>query len=87
MNQLDRSGSLKNLRGMIVGQFTDIKNTKPAYEKSAYEIIAEYTHKYGYPVCFGQESGHEKKNLPIPISFQCDLNVNPSNARIHFYQV
>ena len=84
LNQLDRSGGLRNLAGLIAGQFSDLKDTDPSYGKSAYEIVNEYVHKYKFPVCFGLESGHEKKNLTIPLSYICDLDVNQIGASLIF---
>jgi muramoyltetrapeptide carboxypeptidase len=86
LNQLNRSGRLKNLRGLIVGQFTNVKETTPPYGKSAYEIVLDYIKEYDFPVCFGIPVGHEKRNLAIPYSFECDLEVSEGITKIRFYR-
>ncbi|MCZ6520403.1 MAG: LD-carboxypeptidase [Bacteroidetes bacterium] len=86
LNQLDRAGRLKSLAGMILGQFTDIKETKPPYGKNAYQIVEEYVKYYDFPVAYGFPSGHAKRNQAIPLSFNCDLSVSQSGSEIRFYK-
>src|SRR5690606_34898045 len=45
MVHLDRAGKLKDLAGLIVGHFSDMKDNAIPFGKDAYEIIAEHTGK------------------------------------------
>lgn len=63
--QMKRSGKLENLAGLIVGQFTDIKDNEIPYGKNAYEIIAEHVAEYDYPVWFNFPSGHASDNRAL----------------------
>jgi muramoyltetrapeptide carboxypeptidase len=65
MLQLKRSGKLENLAGIIVGHFTDMKDNEVPFGKTAYEIIAEHTADYDYPVIFGYPAGHEADNRAL----------------------
>ncbi len=56
---------LNNLRGIIVGQMTDMKDNKIPFGKDAYEIIAEHTAELNIPIVYGFPAGHEKINLPF----------------------
>jgi muramoyltetrapeptide carboxypeptidase len=85
-NQLYRSGKLENLTGIIVGQLTNIIGKDPSYGKTVFEIVREYIQPHKVPLCFGMESGHEHKNLTIPISFNCDLNVKAGGTTIRFFR-
>ena len=85
-NQLDRSGKLKDLKGIISGQFTSIKDTDPSFGKSVNEIAREYADKYDFPIGFGLESGHDIKNLTIPFSFICDFEIDSSGSLLKFYR-
>ncbi|MFN9884196.1 MAG: LD-carboxypeptidase, partial [Bacteroidota bacterium] len=80
MLQMKRSGKLENLAGLIVGQFTDIKDNEIPYGKSAYEIIAEHTAEYDYPVWFNFPSGHEKDNRAIVLGAQ--YKIYPENDKM-----
>src|SRR5690606_7102850 len=51
--QLKRSGRLDKLAGVIIGGFTDIKDTERPFGKTAYDIIREIFDEYDYPICYG----------------------------------
>ena len=42
MLQLKRSGMLKNLAGLVVGGFTQTKDSDPAFGATVYEIIDKH---------------------------------------------
>lgn len=62
LHQLKRSGKLDKLAGLIVGNFTDVKDTDRPFGKTVYEVIQEVVKEYDYPVCFGFPVGHCKEN-------------------------
>src|SRR4030095_2262360 len=51
--QLKRSGKLSKIAGLIVGGFTDMKDTDRPFGKPIYELIYDVVKEYNYPVCFG----------------------------------
>ena len=85
LNQLDRGGKLEKLKGIIVGQLTDMKDTEPPFGITAQEIVREYAAKYNLPICFGFDAGHESRNLPIPFLFSCDLEIGEKGSFITFF--
>ena len=77
MVQMKRSGKLRNLAGLIVGHFTEMKDDEDvAFGKNAFEIIEEHVSEYHYPVCYGFPAGHHVNNLALPISRHCTLKVD-----------
>jgi muramoyltetrapeptide carboxypeptidase len=78
--QLKRSGKLKNLAGLIIGGFTDMKDTERPFGKDAYEIIHDLVKEYDYPVCFGFPVSHEKENYALKIGVGYKLKVGKSKA-------
>lgn len=76
MLQLKRAGKLKKLKGLIVGGFSDNKDTERTFGKTAYEIIAESVKEYKYPTCFGFPISHEKENVAIAIGQTYALEIN-----------
>jgi len=78
--QLKRSGKLSKLAGLIVGGFTDNKDTERPFGQTAYEIIKEAVKEYDYPVCFGFPVSHEKENLALKVGVQYRLKVNRYEA-------
>lgn len=67
MLQLKKAGKLKKLKGLIVGGFSDNKDTERTFGKTAYDIIADAVQEYKYPKCFGFPISHEKENVAIAI--------------------
>jgi len=65
MISLNMAGKIKNLKGLIIGQFNDMKDNKIAFGKSVYEIINEHVKGYNFPVCYNFPTGHVENNMPI----------------------
>ncbi len=80
--QLKRAGKLKNLAGLIVGGFTDNKDTERPFGKDAYEIIRDAVEEYDYPVCFGFPVSHGKENLALKIGAGHKLKVSKSKVSL-----
>lgn len=75
MYQLKRSGKLKNLAGLVVGGFTDMKDTERPFGKTVYEAIERVVDEYDYPVCFGFPVSHEKENYALKCGMKYSLKV------------
>ena len=65
MQQLKRAGLLSNLAGLIVGSFSDMKDTTIPFGATAYDAIYEAVKACHYPVCFNFPVGHTNKNLAL----------------------
>ena len=75
-HQLKRSGKLDKLAGLIIGGFTDNKDTDRPFGKTAYEIIHEIVKDYDYPVCFNFPVSHDKENYALKVGVGYKLTVN-----------
>ena len=73
--QLKRSGKLDKLRGLIIGGFTDGKDTERPFGKNVYDIIREHVKDFKYPVCFGFPVSHEKENYALKVGGNYSLGV------------
>jgi muramoyltetrapeptide carboxypeptidase len=86
MIQLKRAGQLQHLAGLIVGQFTDVRdNTDPAFGKTAYEIIADHTEEYDFPICFDFPVGHISDNRALPVGLVATLDVSAQGAQLLYH--
>jgi muramoyltetrapeptide carboxypeptidase len=74
--QLKRSGIFKKLAGIIIGGFTDNKDTERPFGKTVYEIIHDHVKEYNYPICFGFPVSHEKENYALKIGGKYKLIVS-----------
>lgn len=80
MIQLERSGALQNLAGLIIGGFTDMKDTVIPFGASITEVIHERVKKYNYPVCFDFPVSHSRENYPLKVGVQHELKVGKGGA-------
>ena len=75
MMALKRANKLSNLRGLIVGGMTEMKDNTIPYGKTAEEIILEHVSEYNYPVCFDFPAGHIEDNRSILMGKKAKLFV------------
>ncbi len=80
MYQLKRSGKLSRLAGLIIGGFTDMKDTERPFGKQVYELIHDMVKAYEYPVCFGFPVSHDKENYALKIGAGYKLKVGKSKV-------
>jgi muramoyltetrapeptide carboxypeptidase len=73
--QLKRNGKLSKIKGLIVGGFTEIKDTERPFGKELQEIIFDFVEEFSYPVCFDFPVSHEKENYALKIGIKYHLNV------------
>lgn len=83
MLQLKRAGKLDKLKGLIIGGFSDCKDTERPFGKSAYDIISEHVREYHYPKAFGFPISHEKENLAVIIGQQYTLEISSEATVLH----
>jgi muramoyltetrapeptide carboxypeptidase len=75
MYQLKRSGKLDNLAGLMLGGFTENKDTERPYGKTAEEILHDIVKDYDYPICFGFPVSHDANNYALKIGVGYKLKV------------
>jgi muramoyltetrapeptide carboxypeptidase len=80
MHQLKRSGKLDKLAGLIVGGFSETKDTERPFGQNVYEIIHDIVKEYDYPVCFGFPVSHEKENYALKVGTGYKLKVGKSRT-------
>jgi len=73
---LDRAGRLKNLAGLIIGGFTEVKDNDIPFGQTVPEIVMEVVKNYNYPVCFDFPAGHIADNQSLVFGKMLNLSVN-----------
>ncbi|MDH6355388.1 muramoyltetrapeptide carboxypeptidase [Dysgonomonas sp. PH5-45] len=61
---LKLAGILKQIKGLVVGQFTDYEED-PLMPMTVYENIRAMVSEYNIPVCFDFPVGHVRENYPL----------------------
>ena len=84
MVQLHRTGMLRNLSGLIVGQMTAMNDNEIPFGKNSYEIIHTHVKDLGIPVCYQFPVGHEVGNFAIPCSRNGKLKITSNYSELSF---
>jgi muramoyltetrapeptide carboxypeptidase len=82
MISLKMAGKLKNLKGLIAGAFTDMKDNPNPFGKTPYEIISAHLAECDFPVCYNFPVGHIDNNMPLICGKKCILEVGESGVRL-----
>jgi muramoyltetrapeptide carboxypeptidase len=82
MRNLKRAGKLKNLAGLVVGGFTDVKDNDIPFGQTVPEIIMEVVKDYDYPVCFDFPAGHIPDNCSLILGKMIDLTIDTNFTNI-----
>jgi muramoyltetrapeptide carboxypeptidase len=72
------------VKGLLVGQLTDIKEDDPPLGKSPEEIILDAVKEYDFPICFGFQAGHGDVNKALIFGAPVQLAVTSEGATIDF---
>ena len=78
--QLKRSGKLKDLAGLIIGGFSDMKDTTVPYGQDVFEIINDITKAFKFPICFDFPVSHERENYALKIGVDYSLDVTAKSV-------
>lgn len=82
MLQLKRSGKLNKLAGLVVGGFTEMKDTVRPYGASVYEIIQDFVKDYDFPVCYDFPVSHDRQNYALKHGVAHKLVVDEAGVRL-----
>jgi muramoyltetrapeptide carboxypeptidase len=82
MIQLKRAGLLSGLAGLIVGGFTEMKDTVIPFGKDVYTLIHEQIADTSYPVCFDFPVSHDRNNYALKVGIQHQLTVTTGKVSL-----
>ena len=80
MLQLKRAGKLEYLAGLVVGSFTEMKDTTIPFGQAVYNLILDKVKEYNYPVCFDFPVGHTERNYALKVGVQHMLSVEETKV-------
>ena len=81
IHHLKIAGVFNNLKGLVVGQFTEYEEDINMYA-SLYESIFSVVREYSFPVCFDFPVGHAKTNLPMIMGGNATLTVGKESTTL-----
>jgi muramoyltetrapeptide carboxypeptidase len=84
LNNFKLSGIFSQVKGIIVGEFSDVKDNENPFGKSIEEIILDATKDYNIPVVFGLKTGHGKPTLALPFGVESRLEIQNNKCSLYF---
>ncbi len=81
---LKRAGYFDNCKGLIVGDFTDMRKNTTPFGRNLKELILDIVREYDFPVSFGFPAGHGEKNYPMILGREINLEVSKQQSTINF---
>jgi muramoyltetrapeptide carboxypeptidase len=84
MMNLKRNGCIENLKGIVIGAMTKMKDNDIPWGKNALEIIDDVTKKYNIPVIFNFPAGHIQDNRALVMGSTVTIEVNAAGSTLIF---
>ena len=81
---LKRANKLNNLKGLIVGGFTELKDSNPSFGYTFEEIIFEIVKEFNFPIAFDCPAGHIENNHALIIGQEIELNIHKDKVKITY---
>jgi muramoyltetrapeptide carboxypeptidase len=84
MTNLKRNGSLKKLKGIIIGGMTSMNDNDIPWGKNALEIIQDIVKDLDIPVAYNFPAGHIKDNRALIFGANITLEVTEQETKVVF---
>lgn len=73
--QLKRAGWLDQITGLVIGSFSDMKDTALPFGSDIYTAIHAHLQDYTFPVAFDFPIGHTERNVALKIGVKYKFSV------------
>ncbi len=80
--QLERAELFKHLKGLIIGGFSDMKDTTVPFGTDIYNLINHHVKDYKFPVCYGFPVSHETENVALKVGVNHELKVTKAGVTL-----
>lgn len=84
MMSLKRCGCFDDLKGLIVGGLTKMKDNEIPWGKNANQIIDDVTKDYSFPILYNFPAGHFPDNRALIFGKQVSLELNKKSSKLIF---
>jgi muramoyltetrapeptide carboxypeptidase len=80
--QLKRAGVFNDIKGLIVGGFTEMKDTQIPFGQTVDEVIRDIVSEYDFPVCYNFPVSHTDKNYALKVGVKYKLDINDKGSSL-----
>ena len=81
---LKRAGYFNNLKGLIIGDMSNIKRNTTGWGSSIEQLILNVVSEYNFPVLFGFPAGHEPDNRALIMGRKVKIEVTDNLSKVTF---
>lgn len=81
---LKLNGVFQQIRGLILGGFTEMEDTDVPFGKSIKQLVLEQTQALGIPVAFDFPAGHIQDNRALMFGRSVTLRVTEAQSTLHY---
>lgn len=85
LNSFALAGVFSQIKGIVVGDFSDMKDNDRPFGKSIAEMFQAISEKYKIPVVYGLHTGHSDPTLALPLGKMAKLTVSNKRSKLEFY--
>ncbi|MDH5722080.1 MAG: LD-carboxypeptidase [Alphaproteobacteria bacterium] len=79
---LRRLSVLKEIKGLLIGQFTDVPETGTPFGFTLSDIIMEHTEGLDIPIIMDMPFGHGNELYPLPIGSKVSLDTSKASIKV-----
>ncbi len=84
LQSLKRAGYFDGLKGLMVGDMSNIKKNTTKWGSSIEQLILDATAGYDFPILFGFPAGHEVDNRALIMGRNIQMNVKETTSEVKF---
>lgn len=84
LQSLKRAGYFEQLKGVIVGDMSNIKKNTTIWGSTTEQLILDAFKAYNFPVLFNFPAGHENDNRALIMGRTIQLNITPTTGEVIF---
>ncbi len=82
LHQMKNAGKFQKPAAIVVGSFSDMKDTERPFGQDAYEIIRDIFKEFDYPVCYGFPVGHVPANVAMKCGVDFHLRIDKEGSTL-----
>ena len=84
LQSLKRAGYFDNCKGVLVGDFSKVKNNTTPWGSSIEQLILDALSDYDFPIAFKMPAGHEDDNRAMVLGRKIELSVGKQSTTVKF---
>lgn len=81
---LKRSGYFNCIKGLVIGEMTDLKKNSNPFGRSVEDIVLEATKDYDFPILFNFPAGHDADNRALILGRTVKIKVGKKQSVVDF---